>query len=243
MMLNEGDLVVVLSNRKLELEIAQQKTQCDKLLAELNALQKLRTVASDDSAKVATLQEQRKDAQERLELLQADMQRLSMRASRASRVYSPPEVRMTSFRETDVRAWTGTLLDPANAGVSLRKGTWICMLGDAVKREAVLVVPSSDIEAVRPGQSVTLRLAGWPSGSVRGKVALVSESPMSGGGEEWIPDSLRKNQAPATAYRVLVTIDEGSPALQVRMVGRASIRVQARSLWWRATRTFWDWFG
>src|SRR5690606_35286650 len=55
-------------------------------------------------------------------------------------------------------AWAGSPWDGHNIGAWLEEGTQLCEIGDLDHMEATVVIDQGDIEFVRPGQTVWIKL-------------------------------------------------------------------------------------
>jgi hypothetical protein len=110
--------------------------------------------------------------------------------------------------------------------------------------EATLAIGQEDVEFVRAGQPVWLRLDERPGETLGGRVIEVSERVLPAASRELAaqgdvatevgPDGVRRPLA--TMYQVRVALDEPSPRLLIGATGRAKIETEAMPLVQRLRR-------
>lgn len=240
-----GQVIAKLENSQIARELVALQAECDRLDAQLTSLRQTR--GSDVQAKnrLPLIEESFSEAQKQLMLRKKDSQRLLLKASRSGRVYFPAAVTENRMDSRASYGWDGSPLEPENQGAWIEQGTVLAVVGDAESREALLLLKQQDIELIRLQQSVQLRLADCPRGSVAGRVVEVSVAPVDMVPEELIAtghvDSqhdLKKD--PLYQVRVALSTNQQLP---IRLVGNARVQVRSASLWQRLLRFLGDSFG
>ena len=87
----------------------------------------------------------------------------------------------------------------------------------------------TDVARIRPGQTLRLKVLGYPDRQFRGRVTEVS----------WLGEPTHPGQ-PA-AFKILGWVANPGSALRPGMTGRARVDVQADTLMARWTRGVWRW--
>ena len=102
-----------------------------------------------------------------MELRRSEADRLNVRASRAGQLFAPPSrlAAQDDFNDGQ-QAWIDTPLSPENRNAWLTEGTILCVIGDPVRREALLLVRQQDVELIRTGAEVTFLLPAFARGLV-----------------------------------------------------------------------------
>jgi len=236
----DGDVLAVLRNDDLEVELAELRGRHEEQRLHVQALERQRAgnpaVAAQIPAAAAALQ----DIQARLASRQEDHDRLTLRAPAAGTVLPPPRVPARREERGVLPGWHGTPLDEENRGAYLAGETQFCAIGDPARMEAVLVVDQRDVEWVREGQSVELRLEPLPDRILNGVVADVAEVDLTdapaalashrGGGLETRTDAGGGERPANTSYQARVPLDAADGALLPGYRGQAKIQVAPRSV-------------
>ncbi len=116
----------------------------------------------------------------------------------------------------------------------------MCLLGDANRREALVMIRQQDVTRIRPGQTVTLLLSDRQRGLVKGTVMEVASSPSKRIPDElsvtgWI-DSGESGEGVGDVYfQVRVEVEPTTTVLPIRTIGHARIDVGSASILGRAT--------
>ncbi len=225
-----GEMVARLVDAQSESTELSLITRRNQLKTKLDTIRDRRGFDRDASASIPATTQSLIETKKQLELMRDERDRLQIRSKVEGVVYSPP---MST-------AWPGTPLDPQNRGCRLEGGTHVCVVGDAVEREAVLYLRQQDIELVRIGQRVTIRVSDRSRGRVTGRVIGLASSPASE-----LPNSLVQAGwiKPSTIdsiatpyYPVRVRVDRQAVRLPVRLMASAQIEVEPASFWTRARR-------
>jgi putative peptide zinc metalloprotease protein len=209
-------------------------------------LENLRRRSVDDPTaedEVPVAKETLAELEDRLRLRRLDQERLRLTAPRAGIVLPPPGDEPPELDDTLPRR-KGTPLEERNLGSTLAAGELFCLVGDPRLVEAVLAVAQDDVEFVRAGQRVWLRLAELPGETVGGRLVEVAERELASVSRELAaqgdmatqlgPDGVRRPLA--TVYQVRVALDEPSPRVLIGAAGRARIEADSLSLARRLAR-------
>jgi putative peptide zinc metalloprotease protein len=114
--------------------------------------------------------------EERWHKRRGDLERLVLAAPRDGVVVSPPQRTAEQARLGWLPAWSGLPLEDQHVGALLAAGTLVCQIGDPRECEALLWLEPSQLEFVRPGQSVRLLLAQCPGEPFDATLAEISQS-------------------------------------------------------------------
>ena len=137
--------------------------------------------------------------------------------------------------------WSGTPLDEEHAQPYLKEGTLFCQVGDPRSLEAVLVIDQGDIDFVKDGQAVDLKLDALPHDTLEGKIERISKSNLkiaprriaTGAGGE-LPtkkDPETGAERPQSAsYQAIVPLTDDEGTMLVGLRGRAKIHTPWLSL-------------
>ena len=154
---------------KLEGDIKAYRTRLDSLMQ-----QSFRDYRAADQ--IPQVQEALNAAEDQLKEKHRDQQRLRLVAPVAGMVLPPPLTTHHEPTDEKLPAWSGTPLDPENLGATLEQGVLFCQVGDPKRLEAVLVVDQADRNMMREGQSVDLKLEGFPSTTWHSEIKEIAES-------------------------------------------------------------------
>ena len=199
-----GDIVaklenVELKNRRLELtgEIELLQKRYKNMESRSSSDPKLRV--SLPGAEAAYLA-----AVEQLRLLEAESEQLTVKAPKAGIVLAAHSDSQETTGELELAAWEGNLLDPANEGCFVRTGDTICMIGEAGKFKAWLLLDERKMDLVDVGDKVEIRTAIECQQTYLGKIASISATAIvSGDQSESDPTRVARR-----GYRAEVTLDE-----------------------------------
>jgi putative peptide zinc metalloprotease protein len=233
---------LVLQNETLERESVAIETEHQVLSTKLQALQLRRAGRPEVSAQIPAITAAIDAVAQRLRWHRERLQRLTISAPKDGVVYAPPRRRadpqIGSGDEVDggwtqpwtgAPPWTGTPLDAANRHATIPEGTAVAWVGHADRREAVLVVPQSDVAAVRRGQRVELLRGGFGDTRVTGTVSEIASMAAGSGSPA--------GEASDRVYQAICRIDPTQSALPVRSTGYAKIEVAPMSLHARVVRS------
>lgn len=143
-------------------------------------------------------------------------------------------------------------MDPKNLGCYLEESVLFCQVGDLEKMEAMLVIDQADIDFVREGQEVEIKLDELPHDVLHGRIAEIAPdalkisprrlSTKAGGELATKTDPAGVERPMSTSYQARVYLDDPEGLLGLGLRGRAKIHADwqtvGRRLWRLATRTF-----
>jgi putative peptide zinc metalloprotease protein len=212
---------------KLEGSAAEYRTKLESLMQ-----QSFRDHRAADQ--IPQVQEALSSVEDQLKEKLRDQKRLRLVAPVAGMVLPPT---LTSHHEpTDEKLppWSGTPLDPENLGATLEQGVLFCQVGDPKRLEAVLVVDQEDRNIVREGQSVDVKLEGFPSTTWHSQIKEIAESELkvtpqrlstrSGGELPSKTDPRTGVESPqSTSYQARAPIDDPEGLVRLGVRGQARV--------------------
>jgi putative peptide zinc metalloprotease protein len=176
---NEGDTIAVLQNPDLQIRLAELKGE--EQVAEVQ-LKNISLRSRDDRELVAQLKTQEDmltSIRNVLAETQKDVDRLTVKARRSGQIYPPPQRKPQDSGDGRLPGWTGSPLEPENLGALLTADDLICEIGKPDAFEAVLVIDQGDVQLVKTGQSVDLKLDSMRLSTFSGELTELSQSALS----------------------------------------------------------------
>ncbi|MFM7137035.1 MAG: biotin/lipoyl-binding protein [Planctomycetota bacterium] len=247
-----GQELAVLSSIELELEIADLEGKVQQSESRLASLQRERFTDPSAALEIGTVQETLKSAVEQLERKRKDRAELVLVAPRDGVVLPAPAVPNRPDPGGRLSSWTGHALDERNLGATFTPGTVVCLVGDRHLFEAVMVVDQSEVEFVKRGQSVDLKLDAFPARTFTGTVEQLAETHIETGSERLsvkaggaVPtktDEAGRETPISTSYEALMTIDDADGVFTPGMRGTARIQVGSRTVGQWLLRLLWQTF-
>jgi putative peptide zinc metalloprotease protein len=169
-----GQTIAKLENPDVQVELARLNGDYELQKLRLANLQLLRGDDPEANAKIPATKAAVDDLARQLADRRHDAERLTLASPTAGSIIPVPRLETSEPKSGRLREWTGALLDPQNHGALVEPGTLVCFVGDPKSASAVLVVEDTDIERVRPGQQVRLRLDQLPGQILVGEVIDVA---------------------------------------------------------------------
>jgi multidrug efflux pump subunit AcrA (membrane-fusion protein) len=126
----------------------------------------------------------------------------------------------------------GYVLTPGLAereGGRLSAGEIFCQVSRLDSLRVEVAVTETEIDRVHPGETLRLKVVGFPERQFRGRVTEVS----------WQGETTRPGRP--SAFRVLGMVANPGPALKSGMTGRARVDVPSETLFARWSRGIWRW--
>jgi putative peptide zinc metalloprotease protein len=247
-----GQELAVLSSAELELEIAELEGRRQQSESRLASLQRERFTDPSAALEIGTVQETLKTAVEQLERKRKDRAELVLVAPRDGVVLPAPAVPNRPDPGGRLSAWSGHPLSERNLGASFTPGTVLCLVGDRQLFEAVMVVDQTEVEFVKQGQPVDLKLDAFPSRTFSGTVEQLAEthietgserlSVKAGGGVPTKTDEAGRETPISTSYEALMTLDDADGVFTPGMRGTARIQVGSRTVGQWLLRLLWQTF-
>jgi putative peptide zinc metalloprotease protein len=239
-----GQELARLESHDLELELAKLKAKEGQYAVQLNNLQRESAHDHKATAEMPAIAEALKAVREQLRQKEKDRRRLTLLAPQSGTVLPPP---MTPPRghdedvEAQLPSWTGTPLDPENLGSYLKDGVLFCQVGNPRQLEAILVIDQGDMEFVKKGQKVDLKLDALPHDTLHGEIDTISTSNLkitprvhsvkAGGDLPSTTDPGTGVERPqSTSYQARVPLDDPQGELMLGLRGRAKIYTAPMSL-------------
>jgi putative peptide zinc metalloprotease protein len=248
----KGQTLAELSSLDLDLEIAELEGQRRQAESRLESLQRERYSDPSAALEIGTVTETLKSVREQLARKRRDRRELTLVAPRAGVVLPAPGVPERADPSGRLPGWTGHALDPENLGATYTPGTVLCMIGDREQFEAVMVIDQTEVEFVRQGQPVDLKLDAFPWRTFSGQVDQLAESQIEAGSERLsvkaggsVPtktDEAGREMPISTSYEALMTVDDAEGVLTPGMRGTARIKVGSRTVGQWLLRLIWQTF-
>jgi len=247
-----GQRLAVLSSLELDLEIAELEGRKQQAESRLASLQRERFNDPSAGLELGTVQETLKSVVEQLERKRRDRAELVLVASRDGVVLPVPNQPARPDPGGRLSTWSGNPLDERNLGATYTAGTVLCMVGDRDRFEAVMVIDQTEVEFVRVGQPVDLKLDAFPSRTFSGTVEQLAESHIeagserlsvkAGGGVPTKTDESGREMPISTSYEALTTLDDTAGVFTPGMRGTARIKVGSRTVGQWLLRLLWQTF-
>ncbi|NUQ60839.1 MAG: hemolysin D [Pirellulales bacterium] len=237
-----------LSNVDVELKIAELASSVDEYKARLATLEGIRYEDRTAFNEIRQVEEALANVEKQLKEQQEDQQRMTLVAPIAGNVLPPPWKPNQKDAGGQLGAWTGTPLEAQNLGCFLEEGSLFCQVGDPEQMEAILVVDQSDIDFVRKGQDVDIKLDELPHDLFLGSVAEIAKIDLevasrrmttkAGGELATRTDESGVERPMSTSYQVRVPLNDPDHLLRLGLRGRAKIHM-GRGDWQTLGQRFW----
>ena len=165
----QGDLLIELDNPELRLLQTKLEQERERFQVQLRAAEASQNLARSQQLRVLI-----EGVESQLALQQSRLNDLQLRAPCSGTVIPEPEQKQLAARGSphEIQLARGTLspLNRENVGAVLAAGTLVCRIVESPNYEAVAILPQSQIESVRVGQSVTIKLDAFPGDTLLGTV-------------------------------------------------------------------------
>ncbi|QDV65774.1 site-2 protease family protein [Crateriforma conspicua] len=244
---SKGDPVAKLENPDLIIRLADLQGQEE--LARVQRANLTRRARTDESVKV------QQDYQDEVlasivalrEKTEEEVKRLTVRAVRDGQVLPPADKPSQDAGDGRLPGWTGTPMQPHNIGALMTPDDKICEIGTPKDYEAVLIIDQGDMQLVRVGQEVDLKLDSKRLETFHGKLTEMSINPMQAastnmssqtGGDLQTEIDPRTGQIKprSVSFQGRVPIDFDETVLRAGYRGSAKIHVDPMSLGQRLWR-------
>lgn len=246
-----GTKLARLENLDLDVELAELSGRRDAYLAQRASLRQRRFADRTALMQLPELDKSLAAIEEQLAEKQQQHARLELVAHRSGVVLPPPWHQAPS-QPGMLRAWEGDLLASRNLGSYLQESTLICQVGRPAQMQAVAIVDQSDVELLREGQRVEVRLDQLPGSTWQSRVAEVAKvrleasprglSNKAGGELPTWTDEAGVERPQFTSYQVRIPLDDAQQLLRSGLRGEAKIHVApeplASRLWRWLRQTF-----
>ncbi len=248
----KGQALVFLKSPELELEVADLEGRLVQARTRLESLVRERFADPSAALEIGTVEETLKSISEQLERKVRDREELVLRAPRDGAILPAPSVPSRPDPGGRLRTWAGNPLDEYNLGATFPAGTVLCLVGDPDRLEVVMVVDQTELEFVKRGQRVDLKLDAFPEQTFSGEVAELAEthiesgserlSGKSGGGVPTKTDDAGRERPISTSYEALMTLEDAGRVFTPGMRGTARIQVGSRTVGQWLLRLLWQTF-
>ncbi len=238
-----GEMLARLANPDLDLEISRLTGQRNRQQSRLENLERRRGQDRAAAAEIPTAREALADLDQRLAKRHTDRERLILKAPIAGTVLAPEWNSRPTMREA-LPTWRGTPLLPQNEGTFLETGTLFCLIGDPQRIEAVAVVDQADIDRIRVGEQVEVKIDQAAGAIIAGTVTEIAEVDV-----EVAPRQLAKTGDLASrtdaagiarplsaSYQVRIALAADDHAILLGAPGRVRIHCPAESILTRVSR-------
>jgi putative peptide zinc metalloprotease protein len=248
----QGQELVILTSRELDLEIAELEGRRVQAQTRLESLQRERFSDPDAALEIGTVEETLKSVLEQLERKQRDRAELVLKAPRGGVVLPAQSVAARPDPTGRLTGWSGHPLDERNLGATFTPGTVVCQVGDPDRFEAVMIVDQTELEFVKRGQRVDLKLDAFPERTFTGAITELAETHIQAGSERLsgkaggqLPtktDEAGRERPISTSYEALMTLDDPEGVFTPGMRGTARIQVGSRTVGQWLLRLIWQTF-
>lgn len=229
-----GDTLAVLENDDLQLTMVSLAGQRAEQQVQLNSL--LRQRIRDDRAfsEIPKLEESLETLDEQIAEKQMEMDRLTLRAPIAGTILPLPPKPEQKGNEGQLSMWSGSPFARKNKGAWLQRSDAFCQVGNPQTLKAVLIIDQSDIDLVKLGDEVDIKLDSWPDDTLKSQVAEVSSSDLkvlpshlasqTGGSVDAKTDQSSGQLEPLrTSYQAKAPLAESDRIFQTGLRGKAKV--------------------
>lgn len=242
--LDENDMVCSFESKQLERELRSIDHEIALYEVEKQTLELSANFDQSLSARVIEVEGLIEDAQNRLAVVQQDIDRLEVKTDVSGVVIRPRARTIPVDRERFLSTWQGTPIDPDNEGCFLQRGDLICYVGTPDQMEIVLFVTQEQIELVKVGNKVEIRLDQFPNTLLEATVAEVSRDEverapetLTGAGDFAVrPDEIDGFKPVEASYRVALKMKNPLPDVIHASGGRGRIVADNSTLGQRCLR-------
>jgi putative peptide zinc metalloprotease protein len=249
-----GETLAQLVNQDLDLRYAELEAKKEMLLVERAVLFEQDRVEGGGTAglRIQSVEESLAAVNKQLELMKADRGRLTLVANVEGTVIAAPSEMPKPHEGVQLESWTGSALEPKNLGATLPSGQLFCQIGDPKKMDAAILIEQGEMDFVKPGQEVEIKLDSLPGttfvtniGRFSYEKLLYAPKRLSNKAEgeiETVTDETGAEKPINTLYQAEALIIDDSGVVRPGMIGRAKIHAGYQTLgqrFWRfLTRTF-----
>ncbi len=248
-----GDKLAQLVNLDLDLRIAELIAKHEQLLVEKAVLNRERLVPGSKAAtELGVIEQELTGVEEQLQKMELDRARLTLVASTNGTVIAAPSEMPRPNEDQQLDTWTGSTMDPKNKGATLPSGRMFCQIGNPKLMHAALVIDQGEMDFIRPGQEVEIKLDSLPNNTFDTDISELSYEKLlytskqlsnkHGGEVETATDETGMERPINTLYQAEAEIADDAGVVRPGMRGRAKIHAGYQTLgqrFWRfLTRTF-----
>jgi putative peptide zinc metalloprotease protein len=242
-----GQELAQLKNIDLDLKICDLSSQRDQYEMQLENLRKQRFTDPRAAGTMPQVASALKTVEGELKEKSIDRERLRLVAPVAGTVLPPPPTPKHEDPEMGLPRWSGIPLEPEKVGAFLEPGVLFCQIGDPRRLEAILVIDQTDIDYVKEGQRVDIKLDKLPHDTLESHITEIANADLKissqrlstkmGGELATKTDKASGTERPmSTSYQARVPIDDPDGLLGLGLRGRAKIHATWLPLSTRAWR-------
>lgn len=242
----EGELIATLDNLDLRLKKTAYEGEFRVAQVRLDVMEKQSVANGEIRSQIGAQREIRDAAAQKLRNLEERTALLEIR-SPVSGIILPPPAKDSKKDSTDrLPSWSGNLFSAENEGAYLAEADLICFVGNPEKSEAVLVIDQADIDLVKVGNEVDIKLDSARLEAFAGKINLIAETEMevaspnltsqTGGRLDSTMDESGQLRPTSTSYQAVVPLEDVPKKLRAGYRGQARVYVTWKSLGWRLYR-------
>jgi len=242
----KDDELARLKNVDLQMEIDQLVGEELETQRKLDSLRRQRFTDPQAGLEVAATEKMLAMIREQLAEKQRDQDKLTLRAPIDGTVFPPPYRSGGPDTGLQLPGWTGTPFDDENQQVQLVVSDMFCQIGQPRQLDAMLVIGEGDVEMVRVGQPVRIKMEAYAGETFRGEVENIAPEEMkaapgslstqSGGSLATQTDESGVQRPQDTSYQANVPLDDEQGLLRLGMRGRAKVYVGNQPLAYRIWR-------
>lgn len=249
-----NEKIAQLDNLDLRLQYTQAEGEYELAKARLQILQDQKTFDAEAREQLDTQIEILRSKERILRRVQERISMLDVTAKSAGMIIEPPSkpVPKQAEEEEQLPGWNGSPFDLRNQEAIFSESDLLCVIGDPQAWDAMLVVDQHDIDLVKTGIAVDMKIDSARLDTISGQIATISEMEMrvspenlslqSGGRLDTEMDSSGKLRPISTSYQARVPLENVDIPLRAGYRGQAKIYVGWKSAGWRIyrflTRTF-----
>ncbi|MBN2296763.1 MAG: HlyD family efflux transporter periplasmic adaptor subunit [Pirellulales bacterium] len=243
---DEGQTLAKLESIDVDMEIARLEGEKKMYQSQLSHLRmgSLRTMGV--GLEIRQIEESLKAVEHQLEQKKFDQERLVLHSPVAGTVLPPPWREKKPGPKGQLPSWSGTPLQERNLGAPLDEGEIFCLVGDPNKMEAILYIDQGDIDFVKKGQEVEIKLDELPFDVYEGTIEEIAPSESkfvpkqiaakAGGDLATTTDEAGVEKPLSASYQARVLIDDPDDLIRLGLRGRAKIHTASQTLGQRIWR-------
>lgn len=245
-LVEKGQVLARLQSIDVAMEIARLEGEQNQYKVQLKNLRRGRLQNTGEGLEISQIEESLQAVEDQLQQKKLDQERLSLLAPIAGTVLPPPWREKKPGPEGQLSSWSGTPLQERNLGAPLDEGDVFCLVGNPNKMEAILYIDQGDIDFVKKGQDVEIKLDELPFEIYEGTIQEIAPSESkfvpkqittkSGGELATTTDESGVEKPMSTSYQARVLIDDPDDLMRLGLRGRAKIHTAKQTLGQRIWR-------